>query len=149
MGSRKGDFALSQQMDFIRDFLNYVNHVGIFDEFDKEQQKMITSPGVQSLIKQAEACLPEKLKPRQAANAMRDLTDSEREKLIADAEEGRIIDMRKAFQLKMSKNGGAMGIVERIVAAAEGDENIAEVLQDARALVHGPENVIQPENDNQ
>jgi hypothetical protein len=151
MGQRKGDFALSQQMDFIRDFLNYIEHVGIYDEYDKEANKMVTSPGVLSLIKQAEACLPEKLKPGQACARMRDLSPDLRDKLIAEAEQDKVIDMRREFQLKMSKNGGALGIVEQLVAAYEGSrsEDFSRVIENARALVHGPENVIQPENDNQ
>lgn len=150
MGETKGELTLTRPVDFVRDFLNYVEKVGIFDEFDRDTQKMVTSSGVQSLIKEAQTCLPEKLKPRQAAQRMRDLNDAEREQLIKEAEDGRILDMRKTFQDKMSKNGGAQGIIARLVDALEGEENpnLEEIILDAKALVKGPEHVIRPENDN-
>jgi hypothetical protein len=139
---------LSKPIDFVRDFLNYVEKVGIFDEFDKESQKMITSAGVQSLIQEARSCLPEKLKPVQAANRMRDLNEAERDALIQSSEKERVIDMRKEFQKKMSENGGAMGIVERLVETVENSDmgDITEILQDAKALIKGPENVEPLEN---
>lgn len=150
MGLRKGDFNLSNPMNFIRDFLNYIEKEGIYDKFDPDTQKMITSPGVEALIKEAETYLPKKLKPLEAANLMRDLTEDERTRLIEADEQNRIVDMRKHFQLKMSKNKGAQGLIEKLVQAVDTGDNsqAAQIIEDARALVHGPENVFQSENDN-
>lgn len=133
---------MSKTMDFIRDFLKYVETVGIYDEYDKEAQKMVTSKGVLNLVERAQACLPEKLTNLQAANKMRDLSEEERARLIQESEDGRVIDMRKHFQQKMSQNGGAYGLVERFVAALEtSHEDLPKVILDAQALIRGPENV--------
>ena len=135
-------------LDFVRDFLAYVEKVGIYDQFDADTQKMVTSPGVQKLIKDAATYLPEKLKPAEAAHRMRDLTVAERNRMIEQADAGRVLDLRKQFQEKMRRNGGAQGIVRRIAEATRTDNKIAllEALADARALEHGPENVFM-END--
>lgn len=134
---------MSNPIDFIRDFLIYVNKEGIYDKFDKDTQKMVTSPGVEALIKEAESYLPKKLKGRAAANLMRDLNEDEREVLIQSAEEGRIIDLRRQFQEKMSVNRGAQGIVERLVTAFDKNDTsqLSELIFDAQALVKGVENV--------
>lgn len=132
-----------QPIDFVRDFLNFVEKHGIFDEFDKDSQKMVTSVGIKALIEEAQSCLPEKLKPKQAAERMRDLNDDEREKLIKDSDAQKVIDMRKVFQDKMSKNKGAQGLIEKLVKAHEANDNDAfgQALLDAMSLVKGPENV--------
>lgn len=134
---------MSNPIDFVRDFIRYVDSHGIYDEFDRDTQKMVTSVGVQSLIKDAHNCLPEKLKPREAAARMRDLSEAERDKLLEDADKERVVDMRKHFQKKMSENGGAQGIIQRLVNALETNDgqSAASALTDARALVFGPENV--------
>lgn len=134
---------MSNSLDFIRYFLAYVENVGIYDEFDKDTQKMVTSNGVESLIKEAQSYLPEKLKPLAAANRMRNLSDAHRDTLIAIAEADKIIDMRQAFQKKMSINGGAQSIVKHILDAidAQDEESFKEALQDAKALVDGPETI--------
>lgn len=142
MGYQIGRIKLSNPVDFIRDFLKYTKKVGIFDEFDKDKQQMVTSAGVTALIKQAQACLPEKIGNLEAATRMRNLTDAERDKLIADAEDARVVDMRKEFQRRMSVNGGAQGLLAKLVEAnATGDnEAIGEVLEDATALLREVEN---------
>lgn len=130
-------------MNFIHMFLKYVDSQGIYDEFDKDSQKMVTSAGVQALIKEAATYVPAKLKPLQAANAMRDLTDAERDKLIQDSDQERIVDLRRGFQLRMSENKGAQGIVERLVEATQNpDVNLTDIILDAQALVNGPEHIF-------
>jgi hypothetical protein len=143
MGYQNGEFMSNNPMNFIRDFLNYVDKEGIYDQFDKDTQKMVTSAGVEALIKEAKSYLPEKLKPLEAAKRMRDLNEDERDQLIKDADEARIIDLRKRFQKKMSINQGAQGIVARLVEAVKAQDNVklGEVLLDAKSLVDGPENL--------
>ncbi len=137
MGYSKGESSLSNPTLFISEFLKYVETVGIYDEFDKDAGKMVTSQGVQSLIKSAKSYLPAKLKPAAACILMRDLTDDERDKAIADSEAGRIIDMRKEFQRRMSKNNGAQGLLAQLVDAAErGDfTSLEDIMADAKILV--------------
>lgn len=134
---------MSNPVDFIRDFLKHVKKVGIYDEFDKDSQKMVTSKEITALIKQAEACLPEKIGNMEAANRMRNLTIAERDKLIADADAERIVDMRKEFQKKMSINGGAQGLLAKLVEAdaAGDDEAVADIIEDAIALMKEAENI--------
>jgi hypothetical protein len=135
----------SSPMDFIRDFLNYVNKEGIYDKFDKESQQMVTSPGVEALIKAAEACLPKKLGKGEAARLMRDLSEEERDMLIKNSEEERVIDLRETFRKKIALNGGAQGIVKRLVEAIEtGDPlEMRDILLDAKGLVDGAETAEQ------
>lgn len=132
----------NRPMDFIRDFLNYVNKEGIYDKFDKDTQQMVTSPGVEALIKEAQSYLPKKLGKGEAAKLMRNLSDEEREKLIAAAEDDRVIDLRKTFQRKMSENGGAQGIVTQLVEALESGDNslVGEAIENAQNLVKGLKN---------
>lgn len=134
---------MSRPIDFIRDFIRYIENEGIYDEFDPETQRMRTSAGVEALIKEAYSYMPEKLKAGEAMARMRDLTDAQRNKLIEDAEADRVIDLRKEFQLKMSRNGGAQGIVERLVNVLDSGspQDINNILADAQAFVKGPENV--------
>lgn len=137
---------MSKAIDFIRDFLDYVEKVGIYDEFDNTTQKMVTSKGVYDLIQQARSCMPEKLKPAQAARAMRDLSESERDRLIGQSENDSVVDLRKEFQAKMSRNGGAQGVLRQLVEALDhGDQDaIRDAVADAVALQKGPENVVPP-----
>lgn len=134
----------SNPMDFVRDFLNYVEKEGVYDHFDRDSQKMVTSPGVQVLIKDARSYLPPKLKGKQAATLMRDLPDEMREKLIEKSDRERVVDLRTAFARKQAENGGARGVLERLVASVnEGfdQEEFEKILRDAKGLVAGPETV--------
>ncbi len=138
MAYSKGELSLSNNpLNFIRDFLAYVNKVGIYDEFDKDAQKMVTSQGVEALIKEAQRYMPDTLKPMAASLRMRDLTDDERDRAIADSEAGRIIDMRQEFQRRMAKNKGAVGLLEKLIEASETGnyEGLEVIMEDAKTLV--------------
>jgi len=130
-------------MNFIRDFLNYVEKVGIFDEYDRDTNKMKTSAGVEALIKEARSYLPPKLKGIEAAAKMRDLDPDMRDQLIQQDEEKRIIDMRTEFARRQAENGGAQGLLKRLVDAVERGDTIAvkEVHKDALGIVKGGEHV--------
>lgn len=105
---------------FIHAFLEHVNTIGIFDEFDPEENMMRTSEDVQDLIAMAYACLPDKVE--NSAKAMRELTDVERDAYIGEDIENVIIDMRDEFATKMAENGGAAGVLRQLVEAqARGD----------------------------
>jgi hypothetical protein len=131
-------------MNFIKQFLAYVDNVGIYDEYDAEANKMVMSDGVQTLVKDAISYLPEKLKPLTAAVRMRQLTDAERDRRINEAHEGIVIDLRQHFQEKMSKNGGAYGLVKDLVEAVEHEdhEKLAQIMIDAQSLIKGPESKL-------
>lgn len=111
-------------MRFVYMFLDFVENHGIFDEFDAEENRMVTSQGVKNLIEIAKHIVPERLANDEAAEAMRDLTEDERDFLIGEDEEGIVLDMRDAFAEKMAENGGARGLIRQIAdAQRRGDAN--------------------------
>ena len=120
-------------MDFVASFLAFVNTNGIYDEFDKESNKMITSSGVQALIEQAKTLLPE-MKGGQTSKMMRELTDDERERAIVG--NNRVIDMRAEFAKRIAANGGRQRLMSGFVEAMElGDfEKAKQFAEDAATL---------------
>lgn len=141
MGYSKGEFSLSNPVSFLRQFLQYVETVGIFDEYDEASNQMVTSQGVKNLINEARKAIPERVTPTKAARLMRDLTEAERNQLIKAAREGSVADMRVEFQQRMAANGGAMGILQKMVKAIDnGEYDISvQLLEDAQKLVKGIE----------
>lgn len=113
----------NEAMRFVADFLALVNSQGIYDEFDKASNKMKTSTAVETLIKRAKVLLPE-LGKGQAAKLMRDLTEDERSESIAEADN--VIDLRDRFRKDMSVNGGARGLLEKLVKLSK-EGTVAEV----------------------
>ena len=100
------------------------------NEFDKTKNRMIASSQLVALMKDVASVLPEELKPLEAAKRMRELPIEEVDKAIAESD-GKVVDMRKAFQRKMSLNGGALGLTKQLVDAQNsGDiEKAQEVMQ--------------------
>lgn len=109
---------------FVHAFLEYVNVVGIYDEFDPEEGIMKTSEDILDLISMAEQCLPERLEPEEAASKMRTLTEEERQAFIDEDIEETIIDMRNYFSQCMAENGGARGLLQQLVTAQERGDTI-------------------------
>lgn len=118
-------------MRFVADFLALVNTQGIYDEFDRTSNKMKTSNAVEGLIKRAQELLPT-LGKGQAAKLMRDLTEDERTDSIEASDN--VVDLRKEFTKKMSQNGGARGLLEKIVVLSK-DGNTSD-LQEAITLAN-------------
>ena len=100
-------------------FVEFFENHGIFDEFDAEQNKMVTSKGVRNLYEIAKELLPERLEYDEAAQKMRELSDDEREFLIGSDEEGVVVDMRDYFAEEMAKNDGARGLLLQLEVAQE------------------------------
>jgi len=90
-----------------------------------------------SIMSDVEKIIPEKMEPRQAAEAMRKLEEDERDEAIKAAEE-KVIDMRKQFRLKMSENKGALGLTKKLVKALEENDlaTVGQVTMDMAELVH-------------
>lgn len=125
-------------MDFIRDFLKYVDKVGIFDEYDKDTNKMKTSSGVEALIKQARQLMPEELSGREAGLRMTELSEAHRDALIKAAGP-RVVDLRTEFAKKMAMNGGAHKLLTDIVEAVHCGDDINELIETADTFVHANE----------
>jgi hypothetical protein len=99
-------------------------------EFDKKSNTMITPKYIHALMSELEEYIPEKMEPIQAAKAMKLLQEEERTKAIKESTQ-KVIDMRNHFRHKMSKNGGAYGLVQQLVQTINEDdpEKFAEVLR--------------------
>jgi len=118
-------------MRFCYIFVEFFENHGIFDEFDPEQNRMVTSKGVKNLYEIAKELLPERLPNDEAAQKMRDLSDDEREFLIGNDEDGVVVDMRDYFAEEMAANGGARGLLHQIATAYEqGDTEFLDDLLD-------------------
>lgn len=105
-------------------------------EYDKASNKMVNSQKVVAIMEKIKDSLPEKLSPLQAAKNMRELEAEKREEAIKEANQA-VIDMRKAFQHKMSQNGGALGLTKSLVDASNrGDvEAVKRILSIMEKLV--------------
>jgi hypothetical protein len=132
-------------MRFVYMFLDFVENHGIFDEFDPEQNCMVTSEGMEELISIAEEIAPERVSNEEAAVRMRELTPVERDILINEDEEGVIVDLRDHFAEKMAENGGARGLLAQLVEAQEqGDSNrCAELWETIEEFAKRENNVSQ------
>jgi hypothetical protein len=129
---------MNDAMDFIRDFLKFVESEGIYDEFDKDTNKMVTSSGVATLIKRAKEIMPPVLSNREASAQMRELTDEERDRLITNSGD-RIVDLRTAFAKKMAKNGGSHVLLEKIVGTMKAGGDMYDLIMEADTFVNASE----------
>ena len=105
-------------------------------EFDSKRNKMINSEKLKGVMSEVEKLIPAKMEPKQAAEAMRNLGEKERDEAIKEAE-GKVIDMRKQFQIKMSENGGALGLTKKLVKALQEDDfiTVGLITMDMQELV--------------
>lgn len=110
-------------MRFVLAFLEVVENYGIFDEFDAEQNKMVTSEPVKDLIEMARLIAPEEIDNHEAAARMRELSDAERDFLVENDDEGVVVDMRDYFHKEMARNNGARGVLMQLhYARQSGDK---------------------------
>lgn len=115
---------------------------GLYDsEFDDDVNDMCPPVEVINLMAEIRSVLPprftdEEAKEGKAAQAMRDLSEEEKDSAMTE----NVIDMRKEFALKMSKNQGAYGLVQKFIDCNEkGDqEGSAEIYDLMQELLHGP-----------
>jgi hypothetical protein len=107
-------------------------------EFDNRRNKMINSETLVLLMSEVKEHIPSRLEPKQAADARHEekLEDKEREEAIKAADT-KVIDMRKEFLLKMSENGGALGLTKKLMKAVEENDlvTIDLVTMDMQELV--------------
>lgn len=110
---------------FVTEFIDYVNKHDILDYFDKRSQKMTRSAGVEALIRQANEVFP--------ARVGKEGTDKLTEVEIAEAVEAspNVIDRRDVFSKKIQDNGGARGLLERILNGDLAALPLAQELIDA------------------
>lgn len=111
-------------------------------EFDKKKNKMVNSAELDHLMTEVEQVIPPKLKPKEAAEAMRALDEEARDQAIKESKD-KVIDMRRHFREKMSKNGGALGLTKRLVEALEKNDLMAVglITMDMQELVKLDEQV--------
>jgi len=90
-------------------------------EFDKKTNKMVNSSELESIMSEVRLVIPKELSGEQAAVAMRELSPEIRDSSIEESG-STVVDLRKDFLVRMSENGGALGLTKQLVAAvAAGD----------------------------
>ena len=105
-------------------------------EFNSKRNKMVNSNKLKAVMLEVEKVIPvSSMEPISAAKAMRELED--RDEAI-EAAGNKVADMRKEFQLKMSQNGGALGLTKQLVGAIESGDftKVALVTADMMELVN-------------
>lgn len=103
-------------------------------EFNSKRNKMVNSDKLRALMSEVEQVIPASMEPLSAAQAMRNLEDRD---AAIEAAEDKVVDMRKEFQLKMSQNGGALGLAKQLVEAMNNSDTsrAADILFDMEELV--------------
>ena len=103
-------------------------------EFNSKRNKMVNSDKLKALMAQIEEVIPASMEPLTAAKAMRELEDRD---AAIEAAEDKVVDMRKEFQLKMSQNGGALGLAKQLVEAMNDSDTgrATDILFDMEELV--------------
>lgn len=122
---------MSDPLGFIARLLNYYKSEGIFDEYDKDSNKMKTSAGIHSLMTEAQSFFPDMPKG-EPARLMRELTPEQRAVSVADND--KVIDRRDLFAKKMQENGSSRGLLIKMTEALESGDStaFAEYLQEAK-----------------
>ena len=103
-------------------------------EFNSKRNKMVNSDKLKALMAQIEEVIPASMEPLTAAKSMRELEDRD---AAIEAAEDKVVDMRKEFQLKMSQNGGALGLAKQLVEAMNDSDTgrATDILFDMEELV--------------
>jgi hypothetical protein len=122
--------------EFAIDFINYFEKEGINDEFDKKTQKMVPSPGVLALVRQAKAIFPERM-PDDGHERNKVLPEDERQAAI-DAGPT-VVDMQKVFARRMAVNKGAQGLLMQLAEAGGDSAKVAELLDQAKEFAEWQE----------
>lgn len=106
-------------------------------EFDKTTNKMVPASTLVAIMQDVKSLLPEELEPEQAAEAMRALPEEDKNTAITSSD--KVIDMRKHFAEKMSRNNGARGLIKKFLVANEmGDtEEVIKTMQEFMAFEEG------------
>lgn len=106
-------------------------------EFNKTKNKMEDSPELISIMEDVYGVIPEKKSPKEAAAAMRELSEVDRNEAI-EASEGKVVDLRSAFARKIAVNGGVQGLVKELLLAANANdqETLQKVLLDLGTFVN-------------
>jgi hypothetical protein len=112
---------------FVSDFLDYIYKADIKDDYNKRTQTMERSPGVEALIKQAEAVFPARVKDGQKANAQ--LTDEQRETAMQATPN--IVDTREMFSRRVQKNGGTQKLLRDLYEGRPGASDAVKEFFDA------------------
>ncbi len=112
---------------FVTEFLDYVNRYDILDHLNKQTQRMERSAGVHALVKQAEKVFPERKPQGESAEAMRNLTDEQRNEAIGSSPN--VVDTRAMFAAKVLENGGTRGLLRAVLTGNQ------EALEDAKEFI--------------
>jgi citrate lyase alpha subunit len=111
-------------------------------EYNRTHNRMVNSEQVDMIMAEVEELIPEKLEPLKAAEAMRKMEENARNLAIKESED-KVIDMRQHFQIKMSENGGALGLTKQLIKALEDDDfmTIGAITMSMKELVEQSEQV--------
>lgn len=111
-------------------------------EYNRTHNRMVNSEQVDMIMAEVEELIPEKLEPLKAAEAMRKMEENARNLAIKESED-KVIDMRQHFQIKMSENGGALGLTKQLIKALEEDDllTIGAITMSMKELVEQSEQV--------
>lgn len=127
---------------FVTEFLDYVYKYDIRDQLNKQTQRMERSPGVETLVKMAQAVFPERKPGGKSAQEMRDLSEIERnEAILASAN---VIDTRAQFSAKIAANGGLRGLV---MAVGDGSQEAIDDLVEFVKAENGLKEFHEPEKE--
>lgn len=99
--------------DFTTKFLDYVQTYDILDEFNKQTQKMQRSAGVEKLIKHAQSVFPPRVADGQKENEK--LTEEQVQE-AASRDNVVVLERREDFGRRIAANGGARGLLEKVLA---------------------------------
>lgn len=110
----------SKAEDFVINFLRHVNKEDILDHFDKARQKMVRSPGIEALIKEAREVFPPQLENGGGKEATDALTPEQVDSSIEESPH--VLDRRDVFARKIQENGAARGLLRRVL---DGDTEAA------------------------
>ena len=110
-----GEFR-SEAEQFVSYFLDYIYKEDIKDELNKRTQKMERSPGVQDLVRRAQAVFPERAKDGNLEN--KKLSEAQIDAAIVGAPN--VADLRKEFGKRTQANGGTRKMLRDLYAGEPG-----------------------------
>lgn len=117
---------ITDPLEIMTEIVKMYDNGELAAEYDKDYNRMVNSARVRKLAEAARAFMPPRLEGDEAAKAMRSLPEDQVNEAIASSG-SKVADLRKEFQLKMSRNRGALGLAVRL-ANAETEEEKNEIL---------------------
>lgn len=112
---------------FVTEFLDYVEKYDIKDELNKRKNIMERSPGVEALIKKAQAIFPPRVDVGKVETDK--LTEAQVDEAIATSPN--VIDTRARFAKRVAANGGTHALLRQLYADEPGAREAVEAFLNA------------------